>query len=171
MCAYHSNQITRRRFGALFGAVGTVTLLPSVARAAGTAEALALTCIDYRLVDDNVRFLDGLKLTKEYDQISLAGASLAAVSPQFQSSNAAFWDHVVIAKQLHHIRRVIVVDHRDCGAFKVVYGKDFAGAHDPETAQHKSVMKLLQSALAKRHPDLESEFYLMALDGRAERLI
>jgi len=78
---------------------------------------------------------------------------------------------VAIAKQLHHIKRVIVVDHRDCGAFKVVYGKDFAAAHDPETAQHKSVMRELQAALARKHPDLESEFYLMALDGKAARII
>ncbi len=112
-----------------------------------------------------------MKLTNKYDQISLAGASLAAVSSKFLSSNAAFWDHVVIAKQLHHIKRVVVVDHRDCGAYKVVYGKDFAGADGPETAQHKSVMQSLRAELARRHPDLASDFYLMALDGRVEKII
>src|SRR6478672_10014383 len=69
-----------------------------------------------------------------------AGASLAAVSPKFPSSNAAFWDHVGIAKQLHHIKKVIVVDHRDCGAYKVAFGKEYKGERVAETAQHKTVM-------------------------------
>ena len=170
MCACDFRAITRRGLGGILLSAGAVAVLPTAALA-GTAEALALTCIDYRLVDDNVRFLDGMKLAHQYDQIALAGASLAAISPRFRSSNEAFWDHVAIAKDLHHISRVIVVDHRDCGAYKVVYGKDFAAARGPETAQHKAVMKALQAALTKRHPDLASEFYLMALDGQAERII
>ena len=133
--------------------------------------ALAITCIDYRLVDDAVRFFDARKMTNDYDQVSLAGASLAAVSDKFPSSNAAFWDHVGIAKQLHHIKKVIVVDHRDCGAFKVAYGKDYKGEGAAETGQHKAVMEEVKARLAKLHPDLASEFYLMALDGTAERIV
>src|ERR1700760_5013659 len=94
---------------------GLARLLAGAAGAAaagGTAEAatvtaLAITCIDYRLVDDAVHFFDGKKMTNDYDQVSLAGASLAAVSDKFPSSNAAFWDHIGIAKTLHHIKKVI----------------------------------------------------------------
>ena len=103
--------------------------------------------------------------------MSLAGASLAAVSDKFPSSNAAFWDHIGIAKTLHHIKKVIVVDHRDCGAYKVAYGKDYQGEGAAETAQHKGVMEQVKAKLAKLHPELESEFYLMALDGKAERVV
>jgi carbonic anhydrase len=108
---------------------------------------------------------------REYDLVALAGAALAAVSPKFPSSNAAFWDHVNIAKELHHISRVIVLDHRDCGAYKVAFGKDFASDHDAETAQHKAVMLQVKVKLAATHPDLGGEFYLMALDGKAERVV
>jgi hypothetical protein len=38
-------------------------------------------------------------------------------------------------------------------------------------AQHKQVMEKLKAELAKRHPELESEFYLMALDGKTARVI
>lgn len=171
-CTTHpASGLNRRNFSSVFGAMCGWALLPSRALAAGTAEALALTCIDYRLVDDNIRFLDGLRLTKEYDQVALAGASLAAVSRKFPSSNSAFWDHVTIAKQLHHIRRVIFVDHRDCGAYKVAFGDAFAAAREPETAQHKQIMLQAKAMLAQKHPDLASEFYLMALDGTAERIV
>jgi hypothetical protein len=154
-------------------AVGVAGLgfLPMRAEAAGGVTALAVTCIDYRLVDDAVRFFDGKKLTNDYDQVSLAGASLAAVSDKFPESNAAFWSHINIAKQLHNIKKVIVLDHRDCGAFKVAFGKDYKGDGAGETAQHKQVMLAVRDKLHKTHPDLQSEFYLMALDGSAERII
>lgn len=159
----------RRHFGALIVGGTGLALLPAAAFA-GHAEALALTCMDYRLVDDAVRFFDGRHLTNEYDQVSLAGASLGAVSPKFPSSNAAFWDHVGIAKTLHHIKKVIVLDHRDCGAYKVAFGAKFAGERAAETAQHKEVMVKFKQALAKKHPDLGVEFYLMALDGTVEAM-
>ena len=163
-------KIDRRDLAKLLAGAAGVAALPGAAQAA-TVDALAITCIDYRLVDDAVRFFDGKKMTNDYDQVSLAGASLAAVSDKFPSSNAAFWDHIGIAKTLHHIRRMIVVDHRDCGAFKVAFGKAFKGDAVGETAQHKAVMEQVKAKLAKTHPDLESEFYLMALDGKAERVV
>ena len=167
MCEHHS----RRGFaGLMLGAAGFAAI-PLRASAAGSVTALGLTCIDYRLVDDAVRFFDGMKLTNDYDEVALAGASLAAVSSKFPSSNAAFWDHVGIAKTLHHIHKVIVVDHRDCGAYKVAFGKAYAAEHYAETAQHKGVMLQMQAMLKKKHPDLASEFYLMALDGSAERVV
>jgi carbonic anhydrase len=163
-------KIDRRALGKLLAAAASASALPGTAQAA-TVTALAVTCIDYRLVDDAVKFFDAKHLTNDYDQVSLAGASLAAVSDKFPSSNAAFWDHIGIAKQLHHIKKVIVVDHRDCGAYKVAYGKDYQGQGAAETAQHKSVMEQVKAKLAKTHPDLTAEFYLMALDGTAERVV
>lgn len=163
-------KIDRRSLGKLLAGATGASLLPGAARAAHVT-ALAITCIDYRLVDDAVHFFDAKKLTKDYDQVSLAGASLAAVSDKFPSSNAAFWDHVGIAKQLHHIKKLIVVDHRDCGAYKVAYGKAFRGDAAGETAQHKQVMQQVKAKLARTHPDLTAEFYLMALDGKAERVV
>src|ERR1700685_2481006 len=73
---------------------------------------------------------------------------------KFPESNAAFWSHVAIAKQLHNIKKVIVLDSRDCGAFKVAFAKDYKGAGAAETAQHKVVMQQVKDKLAKTHPDL-----------------
>jgi len=160
--------ISRRQLGGLVA--GACLFVPFAARAA-EIDALALTCIDYRLVDAGVRFLDGLGLAKDFDQVALAGASLAAVSDKFPSSNRAFWDHVDIARRLHHVKKLVVVDHRDCGAYKVAFADRFAGVGDAEAAQHAQVMQQLQTALAAKHPELASEYYLMALDGTAKRLL
>jgi hypothetical protein len=171
MCGTHQeHKLSRRAFAGLAAGAAGLALMPLRARASGAIEAMGVTCIDYRLVDDAVRFFDKLGLTNEYDELALAGASLAAVSPKFPKANAAFWDQLAISKNLHHIKKVIVVDHRDCGAYKVACGKAFAAEHDAETAQHAAVMKKLKVMLAKKHPDLGAEFYLMALDGTAERI-
>ena len=166
----HSCGLSRRQVGLLVAGAGGLIFMPHRAHAR-EVEALALTCMDYRLIDDAVRFFDGIHLTNDYDEVSLAGAALAAVSPKFPSSNAAFWDHVVIARQLHHVKKVVLLDHRDCGAYKVAFGKDYAGEKNAETAQHKTVMLEAQAMLKQKHPDLASEFYLMALDGKADRIV
>ena len=163
-------RMDRRELGRLLAGAGSVVLAPGLAHAA-TVTALGVTCIDYRLVATAGNFFSRLHLTHDYDQVSLAGASLAAVSDKFPSSNAAFWDHIGIAQQLHHIKEVIVVDHRDCGAFKVAFGKDYKGEGAAEAAQHQSVMEQVKARLAASHPGLASQFYLMALDGSAERLL
>jgi carbonic anhydrase len=160
--------ISRRGLLAGAGAVLGAGLLPAKAQHKPVT-ALAITCMDFRLVDDAVRFFASQKLTNDYDQVSLAGASLAAVSPRFASSNAAFWDHVAIARKLHDIRKLIVMDHRDCGAYRVAFNRSFQGAE--ETEQHRRIMVEVKTRLAKEHPGLPSEFYLMALDGKTERLI
>ena len=172
MCEHRiETGLSRRGFaGVVAGAVGLSLLLPLRAKASGAIEAMGVTCIDYRVVDDAVRFFDRLGLTNEYDTLSLAGASLAAVSPKFPKSNAAFWDQLAISKSLHHIKKVVFVDHRDCGAYKVAFGDEFAAARDAETAQHKAVMAEAKAALEKRHPDLGAEFYLLALDGTADKI-
>ncbi len=168
-CRDHAPWHRRAFLGAGLLTVAGAGLLPTRAFA-GHAEALALTCIDYRLVDDAVHFFDSKHLTNEYDQVSLAGASLAAVSDKFLSANKAFWDQLGIAKTLHGVKKVIVLDHRDCGAFKVAFGDKFAGEGAAETAQHKQVMAQMKKALAKRFPDLGAEFYLLALDGTVEEI-
>ena len=159
--------LSRRQFGLIAGAFA---LVPVMSRAA-EVEALALTCIDYRLVDDGIRFIDGLGLTKNFDQVALAGASLAAVSDKFPSANKAFWDQLDIAASLHHVKKLVVLDHRDCGAYKVAFGKDYAPNPPEEDAQHKRVMEKLKVELLAMHPDLTAEYYLMALDGTAKRLL
>ena len=58
-----------------------VGLVASEAQGA-TVTALTITCIDYRLVDDAVKFFNGLKLVNDYDQVSLAGAPPARQTRQ-----------------------------------------------------------------------------------------
>ena len=108
----------------------------------------------------------GLGLAGEYDLVALAGASLAAVSLSFPTSIGAIWDHIAISRSLHHIKRVIVLDHRDCGAYKEAFRTDYKG--EEEYKQHQNVMRQMKAEFVWRKLDatLGLEFWLASLDTR-----
>jgi carbonic anhydrase len=175
--AHASAASSRRRFfqlsaaSALAVAAGTATLTPTRnAAAAGSAAALLLNCIDYRLTSDVTDYMTARGLKHAYDQIILAGASLGALTPTQPDWNATFWDHVDIAIQLHGIASVVVIDHRDCGAYKVILGEDFAADPARETEVHTQWLHALRDWIGAKHPDLQVELFLMALDGTVEAI-
>jgi len=161
----------RRRFLAFF-ALGTAAALGAVpwgpALAAGEAEALLLSCIDYRLTDATTRYMDGRGLAGKYDHAVLAGASLGAETSKFPAWSTTFWEHLKIAIELHHIRQVLLLDHRDCGAYTLIFGKDFSKNPKEEYEVHAKELRRLRAAIAKRYPSLGTELLLMALDGSVE---
>ena len=56
------------------------------------------------------------KLTGKFSQFVIAGAAVGVVAPEFKEWHQAFWDNLGASIQLHHIKKVIAIDHRDCGA-------------------------------------------------------
>lgn len=154
------------------GAALMAPLAPGVAAAqpGGEVDALLLSCMDYRLIDDIGRYMDGRGLTNRYDHVILAGASLGALTDQKKAWGEAFWDHVAVARQLHRIKRVMVMDHRDCGAYRVFLKTDVAADPEKETAAHAEQLRALGAAIKARHPGLEVELLLMALDGSVESI-
>ncbi|MEX1662494.1 carbonic anhydrase [Thioclava sp. 15-R06ZXC-3] len=163
--------IGRRKFvklAALGGAVSLYNVItPSAARAA-TTDALLLSCMDYRLMDDIVRYMDGRGMTDKYDHVVLAGASLGAMTDQFSEWGKTFRDHLQVAIDLHQIKRVIIMDHRDCGAYKTILGEDFGKDPAKETQVHTEYLTLLAAEITTLHPELQMETLLMNLDGSVE---
>lgn len=153
------------------GAALLGSFLPRTAQASGSAEVLLLSCMDYRLVESTGEFMHGKGLSHKYDHIVLAGASLGAVTNKFLCWNSTFWEHLDVAISLHHIKKVMVLDHRDCGAYKVVLGEDFGKMPEKETRVHAETLMGLRREVLKKYPTLEMETYLMALDGSVEQIV
>jgi carbonic anhydrase len=138
------------------------------ARAGGHAKALLLSCMDYRLVDDLVLFMHAKGLKDDYDHVVLAGASLGVVSETFADWHKTFWEHLDVAIELHHVEEVIVIDHRDCGAYTIALGGDAVATPEQENAVHAATLAAFAAQVHGRHPDLKIETFLMSLDGKVE---
>lgn len=176
MCDPFANiRLGRRNFVRLATLGGGASLLgivgPGAAMAGGQAKALMLSCMDFRLVDDLVTFMEAQGLHDNYDHVVLAGASLGVVHDTFADWHDTFWQHLVVAKQLHHIAEVIVIDHRDCGAYRLALGEQALDSTEKETQMHQLTITEFALRVKARHPDLAVMGYLMALDGTAEEIV
>jgi len=161
----------RRRFLLLTGSAGLLAAgRSSVEAAEGDYDAMLLSCIDPRMVTPVYRYMDQRGLAGQYSQFVIAGAAIAVVAPKFKAWRPAFWDNLATTVQLHHIKRLIAIDHRDCGAAQIAYGAASIATPEIETQTHKKALAEFRAAVAKRHPGLVVETGLMALDGSLQPL-
>jgi len=159
----------RRHFLQATGFAGLAAALPFKARAAeGDYEAMLLSCIDPRMVSPVYSYMDKRGLGGKYSQFVIAGAAIAVVAPKFEAWRPAFWDNLATSVHLHHLKGVIAIDHRDCGAAKIAYGDDSIADPQIETKTHREVLAEFRAAVAQHHPQLTVETGLMALDGSIE---
>jgi carbonic anhydrase len=158
------------RVGVLGGGASLLTMALPVRRAGAATDALLLSCMDYRLIDKTERYMSGRGLRNKYDHIILAGASLGALTDKYPAWNQTFWEHLQVAIQLHQIHKVILLDHRDCGAYKVILGEDFAKDRAKETTAHAEQLQELRKRIGAQYPTLEVETVLMSLDGKVDKV-
>ena len=159
----------RRRMLTLAGAAGLAAAMPALSWAAeGNYEGMLLTCIDPRFPEPSLGYMRGRGLAGKYSQFSIAGAAIGAVAPAFADWHKAFWDNLAASMQLHHIPKVIAINHRDCGAAKIAYGAEKVADAATETATHRAALAEFRAQVKQRQPKLAVETGLMALDGSVE---
>lgn len=172
-CTQPQARSSRRKFIQFAALGGGVSLLAgptlfSKAHAAGGTDALLLSCMDYRLMDEIEQYMSGRGLRNKYDHVILAGAALGAITDKFPAWNQTFWEHLDVAIKLHDINKVIVMDHRDCGAYKVILGPEHAKNPQQEKKVHADQLQKLQGMINEKYPRLMVELLLMGLDGKVE---
>jgi carbonic anhydrase len=136
----------------------------------GTSQApphniLLLSCMDLRLLDETVAFMDSIGMTNRYDHVILAGASLGATYEALPHWGQTFWDHVDVARELHDVREVYILEHRQCGAYRKLLGLGFEADPLAEIQGHTEVASVLKAQIRTRHPDLGVRGFLMDLSG------
>jgi len=169
-------QSDRRKFLKLVALGGGASLLAAgsyvpQSRAAATTEALLLTCMDFRLMDEIERYMSARGLRDKYDHIVLAGASLGAVTDKYPAWSKTFWEHLGLAIEQNSIRRVIVIDHRDCGAYKLILGEEHLKDAKTEKQAHAAELRKLKDQIREKYPEIEVEMRLMSLGGRVEAIV
>lgn len=136
----------------------------------GNYEAMVLSCIDPRFQVPVSQYTASRDLTGKYSQFTIAGAGIGAVAPKFKGWHETFWENLNASVGLHKINRVLVINHRDCGAAKIAYGEEAVATPAAETKTHRAALAEFRKELAHRHPELGVETGLMALDGTFEVL-
>ena len=148
-----------------------MALAPYLAHAAeGNYEAMVLACIDPRMQEPVRKYTAARDLTGKFSQFVIAGAAIGVVAPAFKDWHKAFWDNLGTSIQLHRIKKVIAIDHRDCGAAKIAYGEAGVATPQAETETHKAALAEFRRQVGERHPQLAVETGLMALNGTMEML-
>jgi carbonic anhydrase len=161
----------RGMLGLAAGLLGVAALGRGARAADGTTyDSMLLTCIDPRFVTSVYGWMDGQNLKGQYSQFAIAGASIGVVAPAFAGWAPAFWDNLAASIQLHGIKRVMVVNHRDCGAAKIAFGAEAVATRDAETALHRRVFAEFAAQLAQKQPKMAVGGGLIGLDGTLERL-
>jgi carbonic anhydrase len=159
----------RRRFLHLTAGAGLMMAFPSLAYAAeGNYDAMLLTCIDPRFPEPTIKYMEGRQMVGKYSQFTFAGAAIGVVAPAFKDWSKTFWDNLAASIGLHHIPKVIAMNHRDCGAAKIAYGAEKVANAQIETETHKASLMEFRKQVAERQPKLQVETGLMALDGKVE---
>ena len=128
-----------------------------------TAKALVLTCMDFRFVNDSVYFLNK-EYKDSYNKFSLAGASLGYNQNTFTEWGVTFEKHIELSKDLHDIDEIVVVDHMDCGAYRILYDNP-SMSKEEEYDLHRKNLDKFKAIMNKKHPSLKVTTFLVNIDG------
>jgi carbonic anhydrase len=128
-----------------------------------TAKAVVLSCMDFRFVNDTVYFLNK-QYKDNYNKLSLAGASLGYNQDTFKEWGITIDKHIELAKQLHDVNEIIVIDHMDCGAYRILYDNEQMSKEE-EYDLHRKNLNKFRTIMNKKFPELKVTTLLVNIDG------
>ena len=128
---------------------------------------MVLSCIDPRFQPIVYKYLKKKKLNGKYSSFTIAGAALGVTAYKFKKWHKVFWENFDTSVKLHKIKKLIVINHRDCGAAKIINGKkEFSTIN--ETKVHKTSFQKLKKIFKKKYPRLKLELKLVSLNKKIQ---
>lgn len=126
------------------------------------AKCFAIACMDFRLVDDAVNFLDSLGQEMSYNHFVLAGSSLGFTQDKYEHWGKTLLDHMSIGLSLHHFREFYF--------WITVIAEPSRNFIQKSMELYTKHMQLTHDKLAKLFPNFKFRGYLMDLEGSASNL-
>ena len=126
---------------------------------------MVLSCIDPRFQSLVHSLLKKKKLTGKYSAFTIAGAAVGVTHSKFKKWHKTFYDNLATSIQLHKIEKLIVINHKDCGATKIANGKKVFNITN-EKKIHKDSFSNLKKEIKKKFPKLKIELNLMSLESK-----
>ena len=130
-------------------------------------KAMIMSCIDPRFQPVVYNYLKKKKLTGKCSVFTIAGSAVGVTANKFKRWHKVFWDNFDISVKLHNIKKLIVINHRDCGAAKIINGKkEFSKIN--ETKVHQNSFKKIKKVFKKKYPKLSIELKIISLNSKVE---
>ncbi len=126
-----------------------------------SCDAVVLTCIDFRFWRETLEYIEKELNIKSFDFPSLPGAAKALNQC---AENDIAMQCVSVPCDLHHVKKLVIVNHQDCGA----YGgsKIFNGDEAAEENFHKQELEKAKAKVLTKYPGLEVILvYAKLVDG------
>ena len=130
-------------------------------------KAMVLSCIDPRFQTIIYNYLKKKKLNGKYSSFTIAGSAIGVTANKFKKWHKTFWDNLDTSIKLHKIKKLIVINHRDCGAAKIVNGNKNLKKMD-ETKIHKKSFMKVKKIFKKKYPNLSIELKIISLNKKVE---
>ena len=129
---------------------------------------MVLSCMDPRFQPIVYNYLKKRKLNGKYSAFTIAGSAIGVTASEFKKWHKSFWDNIDISIKLHKIKKLIVINHQDCGAAKISNKKKFFN-NIIEAEIHKKSFKLIKNKFKKKYPSLVIETILISLNKKAKK--
>ena len=120
-----------------------------------TCKNLLIRCMDFRLNKEVRKWIAESDLFEGgLDIISLAGASKDLIDGSKEVKNN-FLKHIGVSVDLHQVKKIIIFNHSDCGA----YAQDYQFS-SPEEEKEKQLedMKKAKEIILEKYPEVEVVF-------------
>ena len=131
-------------------------------------KAMVLSCIDPRFQPIVYNYLKKKKLMGNYSAFTIAGSAVGVTANRFKKWHKSFWDNIHISIKLHKIKKLIVINHQDCGAAKMMNSKKSFN-NIIETKIHKKSFMLIKNKFKKKYPSLSIETILISLNKKVRK--
>ena len=125
-------------------------------------EAMVLSCMDPRFQPKVYKYLKNKKLTGKYSSFTIAGGAIGVTAKRFKKWHSTFFDNLSTSIKLHKIHKLIVINHKDCGAAKIVNGKKKFNSI-VENRIHKESFKKIKKIVNKKFPSLKISYKVLTL--------
>ena len=130
-------------------------------------KTMVLSCIDPRFQPIVYKYLKKKKLVGQYSAFTIAGSSIGVTAKKFKRWHKVFWDNFNTSIKLHNIKKLIVINHRDCGAAKIINEKKVFSKIN-ETKIHKNSFQIIKKIFKKKYPKLSIELKIISLNNKVE---
>ena len=128
---------------------------------------MVLSCIDPRFQPIINNYLKKKKLNGKYSSFTIAGSAIGVTANRFKRWHKTFWDNLSTSVKLHNIKKLIVINHRDCGAAKIINGKkEFSYIN--ETKVHRNSFQKIKKIFKKKYSKLSIELKIISLNSKVE---